>query len=49
MRASDAITLVSSSSAHPTALATPGALEEKSRAFTIEETAPGVTHGHSGH
>jgi hypothetical protein len=45
----DAITLVSGSSARPTALATPGALEEESRAFTIEEHATGVTHGHFGH
>jgi hypothetical protein len=45
----DAITLVGGSHAHPTALATPGALEEEARAFTIEENTNGVAHGHSHH
>jgi hypothetical protein len=40
------ITLVSNPH-HPTALATPGALEEEASAFTIDENAAGVTHGHS--
>ena len=45
----DAITLVAGSPVHPTVLATPGALEEEASAFTIQENALGVTHGHSGH
>jgi hypothetical protein len=40
----DAITLVGGSHAHPTVLATPGALEEKARAFTIEESTISVAH-----
>jgi hypothetical protein len=44
-----AITLIGGSPAHPTVLATPGALEEGASAFTIEANATGVTHGHSGH
>jgi Peptidase A4 family len=45
----DAITLISGSPAHPTVLATPGALEEGASAFTIQENATGVTHGYSNH
>jgi Peptidase A4 family len=45
----DAITLIGGSAAHPTALASPGALEEEARAFTIQQNAASVTHGHSGH
>jgi hypothetical protein len=45
----DAITLVGGSHAHPTAVATPGALEEEARAFTIEESTISIGHGHSHH
>jgi hypothetical protein len=46
----DAITLVGGSPGHPTALATPGALEEEARAFTIQQSsATGPTHGHPQH
>jgi hypothetical protein len=40
----DAITLVGGSHAHPTVLATPGALEEKAKAFTIKESTIGAGH-----
>src|SRR5262249_48193268 len=45
----DAVTLVGGSHAHPSVVAAPGALEEEARAFTIEESAIGVAHGHSHH
>jgi hypothetical protein len=45
----DAITLVGGSHAHPTVIATPGALEEEARAFTIEERTISVAQGHPHH
>ncbi|MGH2902664.1 MAG: G1 family glutamic endopeptidase [Solirubrobacteraceae bacterium] len=42
----EAITLAGGHGRNASTLATPGALEEASRAFTIEEDATGVTHGH---
>jgi hypothetical protein len=45
----DAITLVGGSHAHPTVVATPGALEEEARAFTIEASTTGVARGHPHH
>jgi hypothetical protein len=43
----DAITLVGGGPHHPAVLATPGALEEGSRAFTLQQSPAGAAHGHS--
>lgn len=43
----DAITLVGSSHNDLAMRATPGALEEEARAFTIQQSASGATHGNS--